>query len=112
MNSHAAALVTFPELRRLVDLRDAGWQFLPAVVDGRVVEVHGVRTWPGGWADAIRVRYVTDVAAIRCDFEGGVSWKRDGGLVEVVDELIALPAPGDRLAPVLVVARAPSPWAF
>ena len=29
------------------------------------MDVSGVRTWPGGWADAIRVQYVTDAAALR-----------------------------------------------
>jgi hypothetical protein len=109
VNAEAAALVAFPELRRLIDLREAGWEFVPTITDGRLAEVHGVRTRPGPWADALRVEYVTD-AAVRCNHEGGVLWKWEGGLVEVVDQLIALPAPDDRCAPALIVARAPSPW--
>lgn len=27
VNADAAALIAFPELRRLIDLRDAGWEF-------------------------------------------------------------------------------------
>ncbi|SDC50630.1 hypothetical protein [Actinokineospora iranica] len=111
MNAETAAVAAFPELRRLIDLREVGWVFLPTVVDGRVVEVHGVRTWPHGWADAIRVRFITDAAALRCDYTGGITWERDGGLVEVVDELLMLPEPGQRLAPHLVMGRAPTLWA-
>lgn len=106
----AAALTEYPELQRLIDLRGAGWMFLPTVVDGELVEVHGVRTWPEGWADALRVRYTTDAAGLRNDHTGGVTWQREGTLTEVIDGLISLPAPGDRLAPRLVIARRPLPW--
>jgi hypothetical protein len=105
----AAALTEYPELQRLIDLRGAGWMFLPTVVDGELVEVHGVRTWPEGWADALRVRYTTDAAGLRNDYTGGVTWQREGTLAEVIDGLIALPAPSDRLAPRLVIARRPLP---
>jgi hypothetical protein len=106
----AAALSEFPELQRLIDMRDAGWMFLPTIEDGQVVEVHGVRTWPEGWADAIRVRYTTDAAGLRNDYTGGISWRLEGTLAEVIDGLIALPAPSDRLAPRLVIGRGPMRW--
>jgi hypothetical protein len=106
----AAALAQFPELQRLIDLRDAGWLFLPTIADGEVIQVHGVRTWPEGWADAVRVRYTTDAAGLRNDHTGGVTWQREGTLTEVVDGLIALPAPSGRLAPRLVIARGPMLW--
>jgi hypothetical protein len=79
--TEAAALAAFPELRRLVDLRETGrWTFLPECdADGELIEVRGVRTWPGsGSADAVRVRYTTDAAGLRCDDVGGVVWQREG----------------------------------
>jgi hypothetical protein len=106
----AAAVTAFPELQRLIDLRDAGWMFLPTVVDGELVEVHALRTWPEGWADALRVRYTTDAAGLRNDHAGGITWQLEGTLAEVVDGLMALPAPSDRLAPRLVIARGPMRW--
>lgn len=66
----AAALTEIPELQRLIDLRDAGWMFLPTVVDGEIVQVHGVRTWPEGWADALRACYTTDAAGLRNGLKG------------------------------------------
>ncbi|MFI6098161.1 hypothetical protein ACIA8G_21585 [Lentzea sp. NPDC051213] len=105
----SAALVEFPDLQRLIDLRDVGWIFLPTIVDDQVVEVHAVRTWPEGWADALRVRYTTDARGVRTDYSGGITWQQDGTLGEIIDELIALPAPNERLAPRLVVGRASLP---
>ncbi|MCU1682467.1 MAG: hypothetical protein JWQ81_3206 [Amycolatopsis sp.] len=113
MISEAAALAAFPELRRLVDLRDTGrWTFLPECdADGELIEVRGVRTWPGsGSADALRVRYTTDAAGLRCDDVGGVVWRREGTLADVVDGLVSLPAPDAPGAPRLVKATAPTLW--
>jgi hypothetical protein len=107
-DTERAAVAAFPGLRRLIDLRDSGpWLFLPTVVDGRLVEVHAVRAWPGGWADAIRVRHVTDAAAVRTDYEGGLLWQREGGLVDVADALLELPPPMHPNAPRLVRGIAP-----
>lgn len=102
------ALAEFPELRRLIDLCVAGWTLLPTVTGGEVIEVHGVRTWPEGWADAIRVRYTTDARGLRMDHTGGITWQREGTLVEVIDGLITLPAPNEPYAPRLVIARGPA----
>ncbi|MGI9062597.1 MAG: hypothetical protein ACR2FQ_02065 [Pseudonocardiaceae bacterium] len=33
----AAALAEFPELRRLIDLRETGWVFLPRFADGELI---------------------------------------------------------------------------
>ena len=44
--------------------------FLPGFADGELTEVRGVHTWPDGWAEAIRVRYTTDAAALRIDHDG------------------------------------------
>lgn len=105
-----SSLAEFPELQRLVDLRDAGWQFFPHTRDGQLVQIDGVRTWPGGHADAIRVRYTTDAAALRTDPFGGVVWQLDGTLVEVVDGLLGLPAPDAPGAPRLVKATTSWLW--
>ena len=97
------AVAEFAELRRLIELRDSGhWLFLPTVHDDETIDLRGVRTWPDGSADAIRVCFTTDAAGVRTDRDGGVVWRLEGGLVEVVDELIALPAPGAPGAPRLV----------
>jgi hypothetical protein len=106
----ADSLAAFPELRRLADLLDAGWSFMPIQdSDGELVEVRGVRTWPdSGSADAVMVRYVTDAAALRTDHAGGMVWQREGTLAEVVDGLLALPSPGAPGAPRLVRGRVPS----
>jgi hypothetical protein len=103
-----AALSEFPILRRLIGLRDAGWIFLTAFdPDGQMIEVHGVRTWPDGWADALRVRYTTDARGLRNDSTGAITWQLDGNLDDVVNGLITLPPPGNRLAPYLVIATNP-----
>ncbi|GAA4024898.1 hypothetical protein GCM10022247_56660 [Allokutzneria multivorans] len=80
-------------MRKLLDLRDAGWAF-----HRTEAEVRGVRTWPGGWADALAARYVSDAFAVRVDPDGAIVWRREGGLVDVVYELLMLPAPECRFA--------------
>ncbi len=107
MTTEGAALAEFPELRRLVDLRNAGWRFVPVSADGELVEVRGVRAWPEGWADAIVVRFTNDAAGLRCDPSGGVVWERAGNLADVVDGLLTLPVPSDPAAPRLVLRRSP-----
>jgi len=102
-----AAVAAFPELQRLIDLRDASWIWLPSIRDGDLAEVHGVRTWSGGWADAIRVRFTTDAKGLRTDHAGGVVWSLEGTLLDVLDGLAALPAPDERGAPRLVKCSAP-----
>lgn len=99
------------ELRKLQDLITAGWNFLPRVnSDQQLTEIVGVHTWPDGSADAIRVRYTTDAAALRTDPDGGVVWQLDGTLVEVVDGLLGLPAPDAPGAPRLVKATTSWLW--
>jgi hypothetical protein len=107
LEERAAALAEFPQLQRLADLRDAGWAFFPTVLDAQIVHIYGMRTWPEGWADVICIRGTTDAAALRSDYTGSVTWQRDGTLTDVIDGLIALPAPDDRLAPRLVIGQAP-----
>jgi hypothetical protein len=110
MTLEGAALAEFPELRRLVDLRNAGWQFLPVSAEGELVEVRGVRAWPDGWMDAVVVRFTTEAAGLRCDRAGGVVWEREGDLADVVDGLLDLPSPSDPCAPRLVLRTAAGLW--
>lgn len=100
-----AAVAAFPALQRLLDLRDVGWQF-----QRTEVEVRGFRTWPGAWADAIAVRYTSDAFGVRVDLDGGVVWRKEGSLLDVVDGLLALPTPGDQFAPRLVLGGLPGLW--
>lgn len=106
----AAALAEFPQLRRLVDLRDAGWQFIPTVENREVTQVKGVRVWPDAWADAIMVKGPGDAGGMRLDPDGGMVKELSGTLVEVVDFLISLPAPNASGAPRLVKASGPLLW--
>ncbi|MGH4019535.1 MAG: hypothetical protein ACRDT0_09925 [Pseudonocardiaceae bacterium] len=64
---------------------------MPGFEEGEITEIRGVRTWPDGSADAIRVRYTTDAAALRTDHDGGAVWQREDSLVDVVDGLLTLP---------------------
>jgi hypothetical protein len=105
-----AALTAFPQLQRLLDLDAAGWVWMPPPLDesGHPTEVHGVRFWPAlGEVDALRVRAVDDVWAVRVDHDGGKLWEETGGLVDVVDSLIGLPPPNSPFAPKLVKGVAP-----
>lgn len=110
MVTDGAALAEFPELRRLVELRNAGWQFMPVSADGELVEVRGLRAWQDGWLDTIVVRFTTDAAGLRCDSAGGVVWEQVGTLAEVVEGLLALPTPSDPTAPRRVLRNAPGLW--
>jgi len=101
----------FPEVRHLTNLIAAGWRFLPVHDCGELVEIRGVRTWPSsGSADALTVRYATDAAGLRVDHTGGLVWQHEGGLVEVIDRLLALPPPDAPNAPRLVKATGPRLW--
>ena len=107
----AEALEAHPELAHLLVLGDP-WKWMPPPRDestGEVLELHGIRAWPGSdQVDAIRVRSLTDAMGIRIDADNGELWRREGGLVEVVDGLRELPPPGHRLAPRLVKGRTES----
>jgi hypothetical protein len=106
----AAALAAYPQLQRLLTLDGMGWQWMPPPVDeeGRPLEIHGLRLWPHqGEVDALRIRGLTDAAAVRADSDGGLLWRKEGGLVDVVDELLHLPPPGSPYAPRLVIGTAP-----
>jgi hypothetical protein len=105
------AVQLYPELARLIALRlGGGWFFQPVQVDGVLELVTGSRMWREGWSEALAIRDSGDAKAFRCDPTGGVVWQREGGLVEVVDGLLELPAPDQPNAPRLVKARVPKLW--
>lgn len=105
-----AALAEFPELRLLVDLLQAGWQLLPALSSGELVEVRGVRVWPDESVDAITVRFTTDAAGLRRDRSGDVVWEHAGDLADVVNGLLALPVPADPAPPRLALRTSTRLW--
>jgi hypothetical protein len=108
-----AAIRAFPALAALIAIRDAGWAFVHRdAVGGVPTQVDGYRVWPGGWIDAVRVRDEDDAMALRTDGDEppGIVWERTGSLTQVVQELLSVPAPGDRLAPRLVKATGPILW--
>lgn len=112
MSAHtivAAAEDGFPELGCLAWLTNASWAFVPAVADGELVAIQGWRAWPNRWSDGIRILYVSEAMALRCDPAGWVTWRCEGTLVEVVNALLELPEPDD--SPHLVIDRAPVLWA-
>jgi hypothetical protein len=89
---------------------DGGWVFQPVLVASELELLVGARVWPQGWSDAIAIRDVSDARAYRCDPDGGEVWQREGGLVEVIDGLLELPAPDQPGAPRLVKAKAARLW--
>jgi hypothetical protein len=107
-----AAVALYPELARLIDLRQSGgWVFQPAVLDGAVELLAGHRVWlPGGWSDALVIRSQTDAKAFRCNADGGTVWSAEGTLLDVLNELIELPRPDAPGAPRLVIGRRHTLW--
>jgi hypothetical protein len=106
-----AAVEAFPEIQRLIDLRQrGGWIFQPVRQHG-VDLLAGAREWPLGWSDAIAIRDIRDAKAFRVDPAGGDVWTREGSLIYVIDELMELPAPHEPLAPKLVKgSHRPTLW--
>ncbi|MGH3677420.1 MAG: hypothetical protein ACRDU5_17115 [Mycobacterium sp.] len=107
-----ASLALYPELGKLITLRDNGrWQFMPKIQRGGVELVAGFAVWlPEGWTDAIALANRDDAKAYRCDPAGGEVWGREGGLAEVLDALTELPAPHEPGAPRLVKGKARRLW--
>ncbi len=93
----------FPGLRRLGGLTAAGWLVQRLTTDADRLEIRGVRVWPGGWADALLIRALTDAAAVRRDSHNAVVWECHGDVDTVVDGLATLLPPPDhreaRLSP-------------
>ncbi|GAA2975256.1 hypothetical protein [Actinokineospora diospyrosa] len=103
----ADALLRYPELSDLVLVQDAGWGFRLLVdPDGALVGLVGTRH-VRRYTNALWIYSYTEVIALRVLAEefggGGTVWKYDrGGLTAAVQELLALPEPGERFALSLV----------
>lgn len=109
MTDHSA-LEAFPELRRLADLCDAGWSFLPRTRSGRVPVVKGFYQWCEKTMDLIIVSGMDDVVGMRNDPGDWRVWEYTGGLAEVVDALQSLPHPLLPYAPRLAIGHGPKLW--
>ncbi|MFF1612231.1 hypothetical protein ACFVYA_30995 [Amycolatopsis sp. NPDC058278] len=88
------------------------WDFLPEFdADGRLERITGSFTWEAdGFVDAVRVKGETDAAALRVDRAGGKIWEREGDTLNILHQLVELPAPSDPRAPRLVIGAAPRLW--
>jgi hypothetical protein len=103
------AVCRYPELARLIALRDTGWTFRVWVENGCTIGIVGSRSareftdalFIAGRHDVRAVRLLADAPGVR----GGIVWDYSGSLADTVDELVALPTPGERLAPRLIIAR-------
>lgn len=101
----AVAVELFPILRPLLDLKGGGWKFLPYQEGQEFLD--GFREWRGGWVDSIRFHDEGDALGIRVDGDNAIVWELTDSLAVVVNELLLLPTPGDRLAPRLAKGRGP-----
>lgn len=113
--TEARAVWLYPSLKSLILIRDAGWKFLP--VDSETATgLDATRVWPGGWRDCVRVHDENDALGLRIRMpadkhsKSEIVWEHEGSLAEVVNELLALPVPGARLAPTLAIGHAPQLW--
>lgn len=104
----ADAVRLFPELAKLALLPRAGWRFQPIAEDGWPVCLVGWRTL-GGATDVLWIFDRTDCLAVRL-LPDGLVWEHTGGLATCVEEVLALPGPGEPAGPRLARARAPSLW--
>jgi hypothetical protein len=104
----------YQDLQRLADLRErGGWRFhIQHNVEGeQATFIIGVCTWPDGSADVFVVRNFTAAHGRRTNPAGGVVWRHDeAALGDVVDALLALPAPDDPGAPTRVIGVRPGLW--
>lgn len=100
------AVRQYPELARLVDIRNAGWMFRPLVDrDQELMGLVGSRS-VRQYTDAIYLfdrRHVIAVRVLAEDYGGGCVWMRDGSdIAEAVTDLLTLPEPDTPGAPSLV----------
>lgn len=104
----------YPELARLALLPKLGWRFQPIAQEGDLVCLVGWRNRVEA-TDALWIYDRTDCLAARLvagagRASGGIVWRHTGALASCVEELLALPAPGEPAAPRLVKARAAGLW--
>ncbi|MGW5743713.1 hypothetical protein [Amycolatopsis sp. NPDC003861] len=101
-----------PAIEPFTTLLRRRWDFLPIFDSNGLLERFTASlTWDvDGFVDALRVKSESDAAAIRVDHAGGKVWERDGDALDVLHQLVDLPAPSSPLAPRLVIGSAPRMW--
>lgn len=105
----AVARRRYPQLERLIDLIEARWLFMNQCDDiGQAVQIDGFRCWPDMVTDTICIRSDTDAKGCRTlGDEYDIVAEFTGTLDDVVNALLALPAPNAPNAPRLVKGTAP-----
>ena len=104
-------ITVYPELQRLIELKQCGWVFRPVHVDGELTLLAGWRAWlVDGWSDAIAIHDRDSARAYRCDGEGGTVWQEEDTLLRVIDKLLELPRPDAPDAPRLVIGKRQTLW--
>jgi hypothetical protein len=104
--TEAEALRLYPELQAVVVVRQAGWTFAQHIIDNEPALV-GYYNWPT-FIDAVWIFERNRCIGLRMVDEapgtaGGTVWQYEGAIDEVIHELLSLPAPGERLAPSLII---------
>jgi hypothetical protein len=101
-----------PAIEPLTTLLKRGWELQPLFDnDGHLEKFAGAFTWAeDGYVDALRVKSETDAAALRMDRAGGKFWERGGDALDILHQLVELPAPSSPRAPRLVIGSAPRLW--
>jgi hypothetical protein len=110
--SDRRAVALYPELQRLIDIRELGWVFRVEPTADLLV-VKGLYLHKAGmvyWADMLEIRALTDAAAVRLNPDRDVVWNVTGTLVDIVDGLIQLPHPSSPFAPRSVLSKVNTLW--
>lgn len=97
------ALALYPQLQRVVDLRNDGWLFRLVGNGGvAVTSVMGMYRWvtdDGIWADFIAISGENECVAMRLTPNREPVWAMDSTLNDVVDALLDQPHPDSASAP-------------
>jgi len=100
------ALRRYPELRPLMDVRRAGWNFRVIEDDAHQLAGLAASMSRKQYTDALFIFDRNNVSAVRLladEYGGGCVWKKSGAdLHEVVTDLLGLPEPGESGAPTLI----------
>lgn len=102
-------------IQAIARARDAGFTFLHLRDGIGITAIHAERHCPTGVVETITLRARTEAVAARYrteDYEnaGNPLWQRIGTVLEVITELLELPAHGEPGAPVLVRRASSSLW--
>jgi hypothetical protein len=110
--SDRRAVALYPELQKLIDIRELGWVFRVEPAEDLIV-VKGMYLHKVGmvhWADMLEIRALTDAVTVRLNPDRDVVWNVTGTLVDIVDGLIQLPHPSSPFAPRLILSKVSTLW--